>query len=557
MAKFLAYYIVADSQYKHGKLRSITGDDNFFPVNDPTNPPEIPASETPPGIDGLIDADKHRDTLPFSYINDEGVPEVLVCNVFTPPPSPPEPDGTGTGNPLTSTGRYTVIVPTLISGPEPDVYWRVLPNGKGRNITLVVTDGNGNQVEVAGNPQAVIKIGQGYLLILGYDSTVVYRVSLAALKNTDNDGVCEVEEAIDLMAGPARDITVGDCHHGTALLPMADPDGAPYVFGLFSNTAEDGEGWITTHYESTLVRCTVTDPNAAALSYDASALVGTNSIDMDKYTYLDIDYILISAIGGRLDNNGFTNAGSSHMAMVDAFDVEAGFDNMKYMIQGDGGDVPQPVTQEGTYDVHFLAVTEDGSNALLGTLSYDEAYRACWRYYTADLAGLAYRATDPNNDVSISTLVDLNLLTPVDSGFEEEAGYYWEGAMLNAGNQLWTMKGNSIRVCAADDYNALIKEINAGNGTLYDTAFNINFLDLIGELLYQEEEPAKKKPVKLRRTRLGKHRMLARHVRAAKNAAKQRARAKAAEEAAAKAKAAAKTAEHPTEENAENAGKDK
>ncbi|MDR2795430.1 MAG: hypothetical protein LBB47_01815 [Spirochaetaceae bacterium] len=535
MAKFLAYYIAADSQYKHGKLRYITGDDSYSP-NDPANPEVIPASESPPGIDGLIDADTDKDTLVFSYINDEGATEVLVCNVFTPLPSSPapdSPDAAGTENSLTSNGSYTVLVPTLISGTD-IVDWRTLPGGKGKNVKLVMTVDD-EEVEVAGNPQSVIKIGPDYLLILGYDSTMVYRVSISALKDTDEGETCTVEEAIDLDSGPARDISVGCNHHGTALLTMNDSDGIPYVFGLFSNTAEDNTGWVTTQYRSTLVRyrCVLDNDNVPKLIYQMSALVGKNSTDMDKYTYGEIDYILISAIGGTQANDGFTNAGASCLSMVNAFATdEADFDDIIYLIQGDGGDVPQSVDPDGTYDIHFLAVSADGSNALLGTLTYDEDIRACWRYYRVDLAGILAMLEEPTADVNISALVEENLLTRVDSGFGDEAGYYWEGAVLNAANQLWTMKGNEIRVCDVANYGDQIKDINIGTGTLYDSQFNINCLDLIGEMLYQEE------PAAVRRSaRLGKHRMLARSARVARNAAKARAQ----EEARVKAAETAKT----------------
>ncbi|MDR2444653.1 MAG: hypothetical protein LBD44_01765 [Spirochaetaceae bacterium] len=539
MPKFLAYYIVTDSQYKHGKIRYITGggeEADFTPVNDPENPVDPPVGEQPPGIDGLIDADKDKDTLAFSYINDQGVPEVLACNVSTPLPASTDtddPEPLGTGNPLTSTGRYTVIVPHLISGTG-IVDWRVLPEDKGRNIRLVVSGADGNTVEVAGNPQAVIKVGEN-LLILGYDSTVVYRISLETLKTTPNDDDCLAAEAIDLMGGAAGDITIGEYHHGTALLPMYHYNAKTseeelFVFGLYSNTAEDGEGNVTTQYDSTLVRCKVTSEVNATLVYDASALVGANSTDMDKYTYDGDDYILISAIGGIQAKPGdLTNGGASCVYMVKAFAEEADFDDMTEIIEGDGGDIPQPVTPNGTYDVHYLVVSEDGLNALLGTLTYDEAVRACWRYYRANLAGIVeWVNSGKGNAVNISKLVEEGLLIEVDSGFRDEAGYYWEGAFLNAANQLWTMKGNGIRICSASDYSALIKEINAGNGTLYDSTFNINLLNLIGEMLYQ---PAAKDRAMRGAPRLGKHRMLALHARAARNTAKARAAAKAAEEA--------------------------
>jgi hypothetical protein len=576
MAKFLAYYIVADSQYKHGKLRYITSNDDFTEVNNPANPEDpLPNDPGPPGIAGLIDADKDKDTLPFSFtdmVDIEGEPTeviaVMVCNVFTPLPSPPDPDApaeAGTGNPLKSTGRYTLIYPTLIDQTD-KVDWRTLPDGPhpdetvggmGKKIRLVLEDSEGNHTEVAGNPQSIIKIGSYHLLILGYDSTEVYRLNIADFKATPEGGDCVVTVAIDLMAGPARDITVGEYHHGTALLAMVNPKNLSlHVFGTYSNTAETSEGWVITQYQSTLVDCIVSDEDAAELDYLRSSLAGINVTDMDKYTWGEDededeeDYLLLSAVGGTQGYDGLTNAGNSCVNMVKAFaDNEAAFDNLTPIIQGDGGDTPRPVTKNGAYDTHFLVISADGKHAYLGTLSYDEQVRACWRYYKANLAGIAQRASNPYNDVTISTLVELGLLVPVDSGFEDEAGYYWEGAMINAAGQAWMIKGNSIRISLISDYSVLIKEINAGNGTLYDSAFNINSLGTIGDSLYPPEEAPPPGKAAIRSIRLGKHRMLALHARVARNAAKARAaeiaRTKAAEEAARSARA--KAAEHPTE----------
>jgi hypothetical protein len=192
-----------------------------------------------------------------------------------------------------------------------------------------------------------------------------------------------------------------------------------------------------------------------------------------------------------------------------------------------GGENSPPVTRKGSYDIHSVAVSEDGQWAYLLTLNYRTGeYLSCWRIYAMNLPALL----TPTGSKDISDLVDAHLLVPVDAGFDEPTAFYFEAVVLNAGTPvpdpnnpliltedkrtLWVMIGNRIRVSAITDYTYVIKEITAGSsGSLYSPGFNINSADLIGELIYQYYKNISPN------TRLGRLRGLAKSVQAAKAAA--------------------------------------
>jgi hypothetical protein len=330
----------------------------------------------------------------------------------------------------------------------------------------------------------------------------------------------------------------GQYHHGTALIMLLD--GAnPKFFAVFTNTDETAGGDVTKQYESTLIRLTMA--GTGLLLYDIHIDVGVNTTGIHPFMDGPTQKVLLPAIGG-VQNPGIstspdsvTNGILSVLYVAEAFADDWDEDTLYQIVNGDGddgdpeedpgGSKPPSVTREGSYDIHSVAVSDDGRWAYLVTLSYNTAaYLSCWRLYSMNLPAILTHT----GSRSISDLVDAHLLAPVDAGFDEPTGYYFEAVVLNAGGaegrSLWFMIGNRIRVSSLKDYTYVIKEIDAGSGgTLYSPAFNLDCADLIGALLIppllaeEEKAPAapKKKIKAPPNTRLARLRGLANTVKAA------------------------------------------
>jgi hypothetical protein len=156
--------------------------------------------------------------------------------------------------------------------------------------------------------------------------------------------------------------------------------------------------------------------------------------------------------------------------------------------------------ENSNYDIYGLSSNADGSIVNLLLVSYNNDYTtACWRLYQTTMDDIM--SNGPKTAISNAAgLVD------VDHGFNDPSGYYWEVAYYNGdGGMLVFVKGAPIRISKGNDYNVVLKLIK---DTLYG-GIKVDFMDLIGEMIYQEAQGI------LMNVHLGKTRNLVKAVKAA------------------------------------------
>jgi hypothetical protein len=471
MADLFLDYTVLDARYTHGKFRFITGNNAAPSVDDPADT----------GIDD-IRAYQDGDPVLFSYMNGSA-PRALLCNVTT----------DFSTMPPASTGKYTVCVPTWNSTSE-KYDWTTLA----KDIALQL-----NGADVAGNPHGIVKVGD-YLYIVEYDTAKIYQVSISALEGTADGGVCPVTLAAD--ATSFLPTTAGLYHHGAALIALTDPDNITYLFALFTSATVDAYGSPDQYDPSTIVRYVV---NSGALDEPVSIRTGKNATALVPVPVTDSAgvpdfFILIPALGGK-QQYGKTNGTDSSLSVVQAIDEFDAVSPAPVAFTGD----PAAATIAGStnYDIIGVAVSEDGTNAYVLTVSYDASYQAWWKLFRTTFADIQANIPPEGESPPPSpTLSQAAGLSAVDTG--QGGGYYWEIVYNNAASLLWFLKGTPIRVSAGGNYGVVFKEIGYA-GTLYDSAFNVNSGDLIGETIYQASKGASIN------TRLGTTRTLAKAVQAA------------------------------------------
>jgi hypothetical protein len=474
MANLFLNYIVGDARYTHGKFRFIKGDNTVPSLDDPADT-------------GIDDIAAYLDTDPvlFSYVNGSD-PRALLVNVAT--------DFSTT--PPTSKGRYTVCVPTA-AGTSFSWDFLKAPNSSilAKDVVLQL-----NGTDVAGNPHGIVRV-EDRLFIVEYDTANIYMVLLGDLENTASGGACQVTLADD--ATPLLPTTAGLYHHGAALIALPGPAN-PYLYALFTSATIDGYGSPDQYAVSTVVRYQVqggglTGRVAVTAGKNATALVpvaGTNSSGQPT------TYILIPAPGGK-QQYGSTNGTESSLSVVDAFN---GFNPNPPIVSAPvaftGDPAAATIAGSTNYDIIGAAVSEDGANAYILTVTYDGSYRAWWRLFRTTFADILANS----QTTSTPTLSGATGLSVADTG--QGGGYYWEIVYDNAAGLLWFLKGTPIRVSAGGNYGIVFKEIGYG-GSLYDSTFNVNSADLIGETIYQAAQGASIN------TRLGATRTLAKTVQAA------------------------------------------
>jgi hypothetical protein len=442
-------------------------------------------------IPGLIRAETDEDPLLFSYYNDETEqPEVIVCNVDTPTADPTLSVAGVSDNPLTSTGRYTVLVPA-VNKRDGTLTWENVKDEETDEITGMDVRFQLNQtVNVVGNPYGIV-VYDGYGYTVGYDSAKIFRFSVEDLKTAPKGGVCEVTIAADVesVLNPESEF-----HHGTTLITLPDALDEPVFFALYSNTDEDSAGDVEEQNQSTLVRLTLKEDGTLAIQQSIN--VPPNATGLHPFVYEDKLYIIIPSIGG-IQNASITNGIKSAVTMLPAF-APSWAGALKYLIVGDPHkEKAEYLTPEQAYDVHGIAFSEDGNWAYLLTMSYNTSdYLTCWRVYAMDLLGILEKESTSPADDEIHELVDAHLLVPVGSGFDEPTAYYCELIFENpekdedgknkGPGRLWFLNGDRIRVSAGNDFTHVIKEITSGSGgNLYSPTFHINSADLLGEMLNQ------------------------------------------------------------------------
>jgi hypothetical protein len=453
MAKLLFNFTVLDKAYTHGKLQFITGDDG------------APADNVADPVDtGIDDFEPYTDTDPevFSYMGGTGnaTPRGLVCNVST----------SFATTPATSTGKYTVCTPTAsgstftwaITGPQ--------------DIQLV--DGATPANPVAGNPYGVAQMGN-FLYIIEFDSAKIYTLNIENF-----EAATGATYAVDAITDASSNFTITPNYyaHGASILALTDSaDSQVYLYCLFTLATADSSGYDN----SVVVRYSV-DSSTGALSGAIATTVGKNATALVPAPDGSDIAILIPAIGGE-QNGGTTNGPASILNIItDVFDTPMSATNAFT------GDAAGDVTPTGNYDIHSVAVSEDGLYAFLLTVTYSSNYLTNWRLFQTTVANILNGGGQALSDaVAAGLLVDVDSTANPGDG---DAGYYWDLQYENADTigRLWFVKGSPIRISMGNGY-SVYKLIDAGSGgPLYSPEFNVNSADLIGEMIYQASQGVSK-----------------------------------------------------------------
>jgi hypothetical protein len=360
---------------------------------------------------------------------------------------------------------------------------------------------------VAGNPHGIVKVGD-YLYIVDYDTANIYQVSVSALEGTVDGGSCTattVANATPLLPIPATGTLY---HHGAALIALTNPESdTTYLFALFTSATIDAYGYPAAYDLSTIVRYPVT-ASTGVLGNGEAVRVGKSATGLVPVTVTVTDsegeptmYILIPAIGGT-QQYGKTNGTDSNLSVVEAFGTFPTPPNPA-PVAFTGDPAAASVAGSTNYDIIGAALSEDGTNAYVLTVTYDASYQAWWKLFRTTFADI--QANIPASGTS-PTLSQATGLSAADTG--QGGGYYWELLYNNAAGLLWFLKGTPIRVSAGGNYGVVFKEIGY-TGSLYDSTFNVNSADLLGETIYQASKGASIN------TRLGTTRTQAKAVQAA------------------------------------------
>jgi hypothetical protein len=385
-----------------------------------------------------------------------------VCNVST----------SFATTPATSTGKYTVCTPTAsgstfawaITGPQ--------------DIQLV--DGTTPANPVAGNPYGVAQIGN-FLYIIEFDSAKIYTVNIANF-----EAATGATYAVDAITDASSNFTITTDYyaHGASILALTNGEDT-YLYCLFTLATADSSGYDN----SVVVRYSV-DSSTGALTYVDVTTVGKNATALVPAPGgSDGVSILVPAIGGE-QNGGTTNGTDSNLSVItDVFGAPVATTAFT-------GDAAGSVTPTGNYDIHSVAVSEDGLYAYLLTITYSANYLTNWRLFQTTVANILKPVT-AETPQTLSEAVAAGLLVDVDSTAnpdDGDAGYYWDLQYENADTigRLWFVKGSPIRISMGNGY-SVYKLIDAGSGgPLYSPEFNVNSADLIGEMIYQASQGVSK-----------------------------------------------------------------
>jgi hypothetical protein len=509
--QILLLYIVMNSGYKKGKLRVIKGN-----VTGKARLVIMDPEDT--GAD-CINPEEDMDPVLFLYLGgtNNKTLRIVVCNINTPLPSPSGITPAGDpANPLTSTSRYTIyeLDQTAPAGADGAIPITILAE----DIVLTY-----NGVPVAGNPHGFVRFGD-YIFIVDYDTTAIYRIAVCDLEAPQGGK----NRAVELAADAASLISIGDYHHGVALLIAEEPEEEiPYLFALFNDTEETSQGFVQAQYDSTLVRYEL-DPGTGVLSNPKSVVLGKNATGLHIYNGKDKKgndavYLIIPCIGG-MQNAGHTNGRTSRLAVFPAFDTT--FIDPDTPITGD--DMGQELTASSAFDIIDIAFSVDGANAYLLTLTYEQDsqsddYLACWRVYKISNmdAVIAITFSEESVSLTLTEAVNAGILTECESAFGEFAGYYFNIDYQDAGDgKLWFMNGD-IRISAGGNYDNPDDpdDVKIISGPYGPGGVEINSTGLACDLLYPLNEKEEKAAPK--RAHKARFRTLNRSVRAAVAAARQ------------------------------------
>jgi hypothetical protein len=469
-SKLLFDYTVLDSGYTHGKFQFITGDDGA-PAANLDDPADTRIDDIGPYAD--------MDPVVFSYMDgtDQTVPRVLLCNVTT----------NFSTSPATSTGKYSVCVPT--STPDTknpgSFIWTWAITGY-KDLQLV--DSNGDPV--LGNPYGVAQVGN-FLYLVEYDTANIYTLNITNFESASGPNYPvngQYDASGDFLTPP----TVGtDYAHGAAILILTN-GGETYLYALFTVAQNGSGGYPESYSPSALVQYQV-NTTTGALTFLAATEVGANATALvpapnssPTIPVQDAMAILVPAIGG-VQGPAVTQGTASSLSVVPAFATLGAAPTAPVAFTGDP--IPSPaIFPAGNYDIKSMAVSDDGNYAYLLTATYSSGYLYNWGLFQTTAAKIIAAATATQTlsaAVTAGTLVNLDSTADIANG---DPGVEWELQYENAASptigRLWFVKGSPIRISMGNSYSAFTL-FNAGSeGPLYSPAFNVNSADLIGETIY-------------------------------------------------------------------------
>jgi hypothetical protein len=438
----LAAYSILDELYMNGCVKQIRGRPaydrgNVLSVSNPR------ATYVPLAVD-MADPK----LLPFAFGQD---PVVLMPKVLTPVFGEP------------STCKYDLWGPDARGGNA----WKRLS----QDVVLKY----GGAV-VATNPVALAQAGNK-LFLADYDSKKVYIIGANEL-NGLSPGSHELYYApFDLSAAEPSGAGLPTAAKGQDIICMKGPDGAVYVFALFIDYTPAGEETPVIWGNSILVMMKV---NAGGtLTYITKVSVGRNAQEIIPVVSDSTSVTLFIPCYGGTQNAGVTNGRASRIDMVKA--VFAG-NNMTAttLITGDDSGTA------GSQDIRSLAARLGGGwlYILSGTMNDDAEHTQNWTIYKADLAKLLALTESK----TLTQALDTYIMEVVDTG-TNDPGFYWdiciEAGIDITGDRLWFLKGSSILITGAEEYNNDVKNFSPGYGVGETGGINVNCVAFIAETLRQ------------------------------------------------------------------------
>jgi hypothetical protein len=470
MPKLLLDYTVLDEDYENGLFRFFQGTDGK-----PENV-DVPRDTGLTGIIGPTDGDP----VVHSYMGGENLdtPRALVSVIVT---------DLSTGGSGTSTGKYWVCTPTTPTAQGVDVSWAATGGPQGVEFVNELGD------PLIGNLYGIAQVG-GYLYMVDYDTTNIYRIDIAAFESSSGT-TYTIEDGDITPASGAFPSPLPGNPQGAALIALTDNSGttpATYLYAAYNFLTPASPEKPTTYAPGVIVRYTV-DPGTGVIDETSGTYVTTGLNLQGLVPALggpDGISILVPCIGGIQRSDDKTNGAASTLHRVPAFSgfIQA---NSIAALTGDSSSAAPALTVPGSYDVKSVAVSEDGLAYLLCETE-DSEFDTWWKLYKTTAAAIL-----GSTGTTILDAVSSHTLKQVDAGVGSK-GYEWnlmyENADPGSNGRLWFVRGTPIQVSRGKKYR--IKEL-FDTGILYPAAEdpedplaaltfkNVNSADLIGEMIYQ------------------------------------------------------------------------
>jgi hypothetical protein len=370
-----------------------------------------------------------------------------------------------------STCTVTVLEPAV------DGTWSTII----QNVSLVISGGSTPALR---NPHGLAQNGD-WLYFIDYDNHLITIVGKNALETATSTSlgvaVCDLEEE-GLFGNDAR---------GQAIIALGGKIYALFISTNLATAATHGPGY--------LVRLNA-NTSTGALTLNASTRVGKNAQAIIPVTRkengVDVDYLLIPAIGGEQHYNGTTNGTDSNICVVQAL--------------GTWNPSAAPIALTGNpnttaptaYDIHGIgAAMRNGSSKIfiLTQVYNNNAQSAFWILYQTSVDVFLNFLTKTGNPYTLGEAKDLPGFKKLDEGIMVSPDpqvsddiYFWDilyEQTLRDDDQedrLWLVLGSPFLVTKAEAYGSPTTPL--ANPFVMFSGFggiNVNSVDLLIETLHQ------------------------------------------------------------------------